>query len=292
MSIRELGYLLFGSKDLQGWKTFSETIVGFAASDAPDGALYLKMDERDFRLAILPDDSERLIASGWEVGGQDEFVALRLLLKESGTKVADGTAKDARLRRVQEFFSFSDPSGNRIEVFWGPISDFKPFRSPAGISSFTTAGLGLGHVVVPAADIEATQAFWSKTLGFNLSDILHLNFGGHDVKLYFNHCRNGRQHSMALAGMPSSNGCVHFMVEVPTLKDVGQALDRVQDAGLPLVMTLGQHVNDDCVSFYFQSPHGYMVEIGCDAVIKDWDRHSVFETTLPSHWGHRFVLNR
>jgi 3,4-dihydroxy-9,10-secoandrosta-1,3,5(10)-triene-9,17-dione 4,5-dioxygenase len=292
MSIRELGYLLFGSGDLASWRRVGEEIIGFSANDAADGALYLKMDSRDFRIAIVPDSRERLIATGLEVANKFEFDTLLSRFQQDDIQPVQGTQEEVQLRRVQDFFWVRDPSGNRIEIFWGPISDFKQFRSPAGVTSFVTDGLGLGHVVLPVKDLDKAQAFWVEKLGFGLSDILTLNFGGMDVKLYFNHCSNGRQHSVALAQMPSSNGCVHFMVEVPTLKDVGQALDRVQENNLPLVMTLGQHVNDDCVSFYFLAPSGFMMEIGWEGVIKDWDRHSVFETTLPSYWGHKFVLNK
>lgn len=292
MSIRELGYLLFGSGDLPGWRSLAEEVIGFSTSDAADGALYLKMDNRDFRIAIVPDVQERLIATGLEVANKGEYQALLRRFEQDGMETTQGTKEEARLRRVQDFFWFRDPSGNRIEIFWGHISDFKQFRSPVGVASFVTEGLGLGHVVLPVENLQKAQQFWEEKLGFGLSDILTLNFGGIDVTVNFNHCSNGRQHSVALAQMPSPNGCVHFMVEMPTLKDVGQALDRVADKNLPLVMTLGQHVNDDCVSFYFLSSAGFMIEIGTEGIIKDWSRHSVFETTLPSHWGHKFVLNK
>ena len=292
MGIKQLGYLIFGTKDVPTWRTLAETVIGFTTTDGMNGALYLKMDERDYRIVIIPDSSERLIGSGWEVATKSAFDALRGALEGDGVDVTEGTAAESRLRKVQSFFWFSDPAGNRAEVYWGFISSFTPFRAPlTGPSAFNTAGIGLGHVVLPAPDLELTQTFYYEKLGFELSDIINMKFGPADVKVYFNHCHNRRQHSLALAGMPSPNGCVHFCVEVPTLKDVGMALDRVQAAGHPLVLTLGQHINDDCVSFYFLSPHGFMIEIGWDAVLKDWDNHSVFETTRPSHWGHQFVLN-
>ena len=288
MAVRELGYLVFASRDVPGWRATAADVIGLQAADA-DGALYLKMDDRDFRIAVVPGDEERLVACGLEVANKAEFAEMRARIEASGALLEDGTQTEIKLRRVQDFYWTRDPAGNRVEIFWGHISGFLPFRSPLGIATFVTEGLGLGHAVLPAENLDETQAFWTDVLGFGLSDILTLNFGGHDVKLYFNHCSNGRQHTVALARMPSPTGCVHFMLEMPTLKDVGRAHDRVTDAGLPFVLTMGQHVNDDCVSFYFRSPAGYMIEIGWESVIKDWDRHSVFETTLPSHWGHRYA---
>jgi 3,4-dihydroxy-9,10-secoandrosta-1,3,5(10)-triene-9,17-dione 4,5-dioxygenase len=291
MSIRELGYVIFGSPDLEKWRSFGEQILGMAASDGPDGALYLKMDERDYRIAVVPAKEERFLGGGWCVPDKATFDAMRSKLSADGIEITSADAAGLRLRRVQDYFAFSDPDGNCYEIHWGPISDFKPFVSPIGLSSFVTGALGLGHIVLPALDIERTYQFVTEKLGFRLSDILTLDFGGNEVKLYFTHCDNGRQHSLALARMPVPSRLVHLMIEMPTLKDVGMALDRVEKAGLQLVMTLGQHVNDDCISFYFLSPTGYMIEIGWEGVVKDWSRHTVFETTLPSHWGHKFVLN-
>jgi 3,4-dihydroxy-9,10-secoandrosta-1,3,5(10)-triene-9,17-dione 4,5-dioxygenase len=291
MSVRELGYVVIGSPNLAEWRSFGEQILGMMAVDGPDGALYLKMDERDFRMAIVPSPDERFVGAGWGVTDKAAFDTLREKLIADGVEMFSPSEAELRLRRVQDCFWFFDPAGNRYEIFWGPVSDFKPFVSPIGLSGFVTGGLGLGHVVLPALEIEEIYDFVTSKLGFGLSDILTMDFGGHPVKLYFTHCDNGRQHSLALARLPAPNGLVHMMIEMPTLKDVGMALDRVQASGLKIAMTLGQHVNDECVSFYFLSPGGFMIEIGWESIIKDWSRHTVFETTLPSHWGHKFMLN-
>lgn len=291
MGIKELGYLIFGSADKGGWLTLANDIVGLEVSRNDEEALYLKMDERDFRFAIVPDSSDRLIAAGFEIATKEVFNAYRKNLEDKGLKLTAGTQEECRLRKVKEFFWLTDPDGNRAEIFWGPISSFIPFRSPLGVSGFVTGALGMGHVVLPVTDLDAAQEFWADNLGFGLSDILTMDFGGHQIQINFNHCGNARQHSVALARMPSSNGCVHFMLELPTMADVGRALDRVQEKGLRMVMTLGQHLNDECISFYFRSPNGFMVELGWDGVIKDWDKHTVFETTIPSLWGHKYVEN-
>jgi 3,4-dihydroxy-9,10-secoandrosta-1,3,5(10)-triene-9,17-dione 4,5-dioxygenase len=292
MAIRELGYVVIQSPNCGVWREFGEQVLGMASAAGPEGSLYLKMDERDHRLVIVPGAEERFVAAGWSVADEPTFLALRAQLAASGICITSGEEAGRRARRVQDYFSLFDPAGNCHEIFWGPISDFKPFVSPIGVPGFVTGALGLGHVVLPTPNIEEVREFVTEKLGFAVSDVLTMDFGGLAVKLYFVHCDNGRQHSLALARMPAPSGLVHLMVEMPTLKDVGMALDRVQKHGLRLVLTLGQHVNDNCVSFYFLSPGGLMIEIGCGGAVMDWSRHSVFETTLPSHWGHHFVLDR
>jgi 3,4-dihydroxy-9,10-secoandrosta-1,3,5(10)-triene-9,17-dione 4,5-dioxygenase len=144
---------------------------------------------------------------------------------------------------------------------------------------------------LPAINIDETVAFWTGFGGMALSDsLLQPITDDITVQLYFMHCKNGRQHSLALAQMPSDVGCVHVMVEFADLDDVGLALDRVHQHGVPIAMTLGRHVNDDMISFYVMTPGNFLMEIGWGGPPKDWDREIQFETTKGSRWGHKWVL--
>lgn len=291
MSIDQLGYLVVQSTDIERWRQFATQVVGMAAVDAPDGTLYLKMDERQQRLLVVKGERDGLLASGWETRTEAQFQQLRKALEDAHVETRPADRASCALRRVTDMFSFHDPSGNQLEVYWGPISDFARFVSPVGVPGFVTGAMGMGHVVLPAPNFDATQAFWTQTLGFGLSDILHSPARpGERSRIHFMHC-NPRQHSAALAEMPSPANCVHMMLEVPDLDTVGRALDRVHAAGVPLISTLGRHVNDDMVSFYILTPGGFALEYGCGGLVKDWRQtHTVFETTRGSHWGHRWQM--
>lgn len=289
MYIRELGYVLVGSSDLGQWRQFATEVLGLMVAETADGNLHLKMDGRQFRFLVMPKDMDGLIASGWEVKDQPAFRAMRAYLAEKGVALTDGDEDGAKLRMVQEFFAFADPAGNVHEVYWGPISDFARFNSPIGVAGFVTEGMGLGHVVLPAFEtFDATHDFWTETVGFGLSDILKISMvpGMPPMRIQFYHC-NPRQHSLALAEMPSPSGCIHVMIEVKDFDDVGKALDRVSAHQVPVIMGLGKHVNDEMISFYIMTPGGFALEYGWGGLVKDWNDHQVFETTSTSHWGHR-----
>ncbi len=53
--------------------------------------------------------------------------------------------------------------------------------------------------------------------------------------------------------------------------------------------TLGRHVNDRMVSFYLQSPSGFGIEYGWDAIEVDDTTWSVRKYDRGSIWGHRDV---
>jgi len=289
MKIVELGYLLVGAPDISEWRNFGENVLGAMMVDGPDGALYMKIDERKFRIAILHGQDNGLRVSGWLVPNQDEFGIARSELQAAGVTIADGDATGAALRHVQDYFAFKDPAGHCHEIGWGPISDFAPFASPVGVSRFVTENLGLGHVVLAAPEgFDAVYDFWTQTCGFALSDILKLPMPQGHARVSFLHCGNPRQHSLALGEIPFPGGCIHIMLEVGNIVDVGRALDRVEAHGAKLFATLGQHVNDDMVSFYVMTPGGFPLEYGCGGKQVDWSRHVAFETTRGDIWGHKF----
>jgi 3,4-dihydroxy-9,10-secoandrosta-1,3,5(10)-triene-9,17-dione 4,5-dioxygenase len=136
-------------------------------------------------------------------------------------------------------------------------------------------------------------AFYTDVLGFRLRDSMSLpgelagKEPGSNVWLRFIGC-NPRHHSLALAPLEAPSGCVHIMLEVDQLDDVGRALERVRRHGATLSGTLGRHLNDHMVSFYVKSPAGFDVEYGCDGLRVDDSTWVARESTAVSYWGHKF----
>jgi 3,4-dihydroxy-9,10-secoandrosta-1,3,5(10)-triene-9,17-dione 4,5-dioxygenase len=290
MKISELSHVVIGTPDLGKWRDYGTKVLGMAAVDAPDGSLYLKMDSRDFRFLIQKSGKDELFASGWGVSSEGDFHAVRADLEKAGIAVKRGSEGEVKLRKVQDFFSFRDPAGLRHEVSWGPIAAFSKFVSPIG-TQFVTGDLGMGHAVLPTPDIDKTVKFWTEVMGFGVSDLLHLTLaeGVPPIRVYFLHCAAGRQHSLAFAELSDPTGCNHLMVEVDSMDEVGRGLDRVDQNGVKLTLTLGRHVNDDMISFYMMTPGGFQMEYGTGGSVKDWSTYKVFESTRGSHWGHKFL---
>jgi 3,4-dihydroxy-9,10-secoandrosta-1,3,5(10)-triene-9,17-dione 4,5-dioxygenase len=103
---------------------------------------------------------------------------------------------------------------------------------------------------------------------------------------------NPRHHSLAFLPQgdqgPNPSKCVHIMLEVDKLDDVGRALERVRKHKAPLSATLGRHMNDQMVSFYVRSPGGFDVEFGTEGLQVDDVRWVARESTAVSYWGHVF----
>ncbi len=294
-AIQSLGYLRIESADVAAWREFGVRVLGMMEGRGPEpGAVYLRMDEFPARLVILPGEQDRLLASGWEVPGEEELAGVSEALARAGVAVKAGTAAELAARRVGQLLRFEDPSGNTLEVFSGAALEHRPVSSQYG-NRFVTGVMGLGHVVLPVSDEPSALRFYTEVLGFRLRDSMRMApelfgrpAGGPPLWMRFLGC-NPRHHSLALAPFPAAAGIVHLMIEAASLDDVGRALDRCTRRGAPVSATLGRHANDLMVSFYVRTPGGFDVEYGTDGQRVDDATWVSRETTAISLWGHSFA---
>ncbi|MEU0501077.1 VOC family protein [Nocardia sp. NPDC005998] len=287
--ISSLGYVKVAVADPAAWRTFAFDVIGFAEGTGPDpDAIYLRMDEHVARLVLVPGETDKVLAIGWEVRDHRALAEAREAVEQAGIEVAALTVAEADARSVEEAITFRDPSGTTIEIFHGPVLDHSPVVGKHG-NRFVTEGLGLGHVVLPVPDLDGAFRFYTDVLGFLPRGAFRLptppEYG--PVRIRFLGV-NQRHHSLALipSGGKEGSGLVHIMVEVDRLDDVGRALDRVNKAGYHLSSTLGRHTNDKMISFYVRTPGGWDLEFGTEGVLVDETTYTAEEMTADSYWGH------
>ncbi len=294
MRVRSLGYVIIESTDLRRWRRFALETLGLMEGPAgPDGSLRLRIDERPFRLAVTPGAVDRFVSAGWEFRDAQALDVCIENLRAAGVSVRMGDEQEAASRLAQRIAFCSDPCGNQLELYVGRACDYAPFVSARGLSGFVAGEQGMGHVVLPAPELEKARAFYKKHLGFADTDEMWLQMSPNPADprlgIYFLHADNPRHHSLALMGAPVPAGCVHIMLEARTLDDVGCALDRCVESGAHISSSLGKHSNDFMVSFYVQTPGGFDLEFGCHGLQPDWTRWVPTYSLVPDLWGHRWT---
>ncbi|MFJ9341261.1 VOC family protein [Streptomyces sp. NPDC101733] len=299
MDIRALGYLRIETADLPAWRTYALDVLGMAeARGGTDDTLNVRIDDRAHRFQFVAGTTDRLLAAGFEVANARALAEATAELEAAGLAVKQADGATLADRRVQGLIHCEDPSGNPLEIYWGQAQDHSPLPARYG-NRFVTGGragdLGLGHVVLPAPDTEATLDFYENLLGFQLRDSMRLppvavptGAPGKDFHLMHFLSPNRRHHSLGLYPGALPPGIVHFMVELERLDDVGYCLDRMNAAGIPIASTLGRHSNDHMVSFYAQAPGGFQVEYGWDGLLVDPAGWTAKEITADSFWGHQW----
>lgn len=282
MSVSALGYVGLCVSDRVAWRRFACDVLGMMPGSSEDR---LRIDSRDWRIALHEGGKDDLAYVGFEVATSGELRELEQRMGAAGLPVERADPDLLKTRGVVELVTTEDPAGLAIELFCGLMDRGDvPFRSPAGTSGFVTGEQGLGHIVLSAPEIERFRSFYSDVLGLRLSDRIVMG----PVTLEFLHC-NPRHHTMALIPAPLPKRLHHIMFEVATLDDVGFALDRCQTAQVPLVTSLGKHTNDRMVSFYVRSPSGFAIEYGWGAITVDDTTWRVGYYDCPSIWGHKLA---
>ena len=296
MGIRSLAYMRIGATDMAAWREYGLKILGMIEGKGVDAeSLYLRMDDFPARLVIVPNDTDRLLVSGWETANAAELQDIRDRLSAAGVPFKEGTAEQLKDRRVVEMIAFEDTSGNSLEVFHGAALEHRRIVSPYG-HRFVTGEQGLGHVVLTCNDDAAAQAFYQDVLGFRLRDSMRLPpqlagrpADGDPVWLRFYGC-NPRHHALAFMPMPNPTGIVHLMVEVENSDDVGLCLDRANRKKVKMSATLGRHINDKMLSFYMKTPGGFDMEFGCEGLEVEDESWIARESVGISLWGHDFSV--
>jgi len=299
MGIKALGYVVIETTKASEWDHFLTEVAGvMRGPDAADGAAQYRIDQRRFRIRIETGERDWFAAAAYEVTDAAALAALGEAIAAAGRPVDHGDALAAELRGVAAFFRTSDPAGNGLEFYHGDSVADAPFLSPLGVPAFVTGEMGMGHAVLSAPNFDETVAFYRDVVGFHETDMPRFFFGGGGpddpgMGFAFMHADNGRHHSVALGEGPvPPSGCVHIMLELPSLLEVGKAHDRMKAHGYAESASLGQHCNDETVGFYVRTPGGFDLEIGCDSLVIDPAGWEVTRHKGISIWGHEWAWQK
>lgn len=286
--IKGLGYIGCEVTDFNAWDSLLDTVYGLEKrTDSGKSIRQYRMDDNHHRLALHKSNNNKLKYIGWEVEFQGDLDNLAAELSDKGLEVEHGSADLREQRAVMDLFVVNGPDDIRLELFFGPVQDFKPFTPKRGMEGYNTGDLGMGHIVLATADRPASVKWYEDNLGFRLSDHIFWD----DIQATFLHC-NPRHHSLAFmnpVGPMKPGDLGHFMFESLSINDVGRAYDIVNEHKVPLALTLGRHTNDHMMSFYIYSPSGWWIEYGHGArLIDDADWEPKFYNS-PKIWGHEMM---
>ena len=280
MDINALGYVGLRASDLGEWRRYGTDLLGLQLVDRSAKSLAFRMDDRKQRFIVSDEPGGGASFYGWEVADAAALDATAAKLEAAGVKVARGSRALADERFVKDLIVFSDPAGNRIEVFHGPQVASDPFKPGRNISGFRTGPLGMGHVVLIVDDIDKMIAFYDGVLGFKQTDYFVSPY-----KVSFYHV-NPRHHSLGFVEMKRT-GVHHMMVELYSFDDIGQGYDIAQCEEGRVTSTLGRHINDRVTSFYTKTPSGFHMEYGWGGRAIEMDNWQPCEIVDgPSAWGH------
>lgn len=291
-AISNLGYVVLGVKDLGAWADFAHNLMGFHVASRDDGnALVLRLDDHMQRIVLEKNTADDILEAGWEFESEDELNEYATQLRERGINVTKADRDFCVRRRVEKLYHCEDPNGYRHAFYFGPelAQMTNPFRSSVlRGAGFETGALGIGHILTTANNYAESVDFYRSTMGLRVSDYIREERApGIVVDATFMHAKSGRHHSLATAVIPGAKRLNHLMVQLKEMDDVGLAYDRCIAAGVPMILHLGHHPNDQMFSFYVQTPSGFALEYGYGGLVIDEATWKVVSYSKMSDWGHK-----
>jgi 3,4-dihydroxy-9,10-secoandrosta-1,3,5(10)-triene-9,17-dione 4,5-dioxygenase len=285
VGVHSLGYVRIASPQVERWRSFCTDVLGLMPVDGPDDdAAHFRIDAHPPRLVVAPGSSPGLQAIGFEVRDRRELARMAAAVAAAGIEVIDGTSEECASRQVTGLARFTDPGGAPVELFYGPVLDHVPVRTPFG-TQFVTAAGGMGHVVYGSPTGRESVDFYVDVLGFLERNTMSTPLGD----MWFM-SPNERHHTLGILSSESPFQLFHVFFEVASIDDLGLALDRIRaDGSAHLMQSLGRHTNDHMISFYVYTPDFSAVELGWGGPSAQRDEPT-YAITKGEFWGHEFFM--
>lgn len=286
----QMGYVLIESSRLREWKQFLHQGMGFHLSSERSDLLAFRMDPHERRIVIQRGKAEDVTAVGLQLRDQEALDVLLERLADRGIQVTSGSDDEAELRGVKSFWRLTGPKRMDIELFVEAHQADEPLHMIA--RGFVTGAGGFGHVAITSRVPEKMQRFWQELFDARVSDTIEDQVGGVTLDIIFLRL-NERHHSVAIAATrgvrldPIRTKVQHVSFLGASMDDVGQAFKRLTSLGFAMAHEIGQHPNDNEVSFYAISPSGFEVELGCNALVVDEATWKTGAHHGISTWGHK-----
>jgi len=293
--LQNLAYVVIAASDTGAWRGYAADIIGMGTTEVSDGCLGLRMDGHPWRILIEPGSDDDLTHAGWDLGSAEALSDYVAALRAKGADVREEDGEFASKRSVSRLFSLADPNGFKHEFF----ADRTGLRDDGGSLSsilrgpgFQTDELGIGHILPVSKNYEDGVRWYTEVLGLRYSDRIREPMApGVYADATFFHSATGRHHSLATGTFPSSKRINHLMLEYRDMNDVGLAYERAKKAGIPIVLELGHHPNDQMFSFYMRTPSGFGIELGYGGIVIDEATWEPQIYDVMSDWGHAYNMN-
>jgi catechol 2,3-dioxygenase len=128
----------------------------------------------------------------------------------------------------------------------------------------------MGHVHLKVADLERALGFYRDVLGFELTQRFGSSAAFLSAGSYHHHI--GLNTWESDGGRPPARGTTglyHLAIVYPTRAELGDALRRLQKAGVPLEAASDHGVSE---ALYLRDPDGNGVELYWDRPQEEWPR--------------------
>lgn len=247
---RKLGYVALNVSDIDRSVSFYVDRVGLDLSERlPGGPVFLRCGSDHHNIVLYPAAGPGLKRVAFELETAADLQAAREHLAALGLELHDISALERAQLKQGDGLRFTEPhSGLTLEFYTRMQHMALPFAQRL------TKIARLGHVVLSVEAYDEMVAFLTHELGFAVSDFVDGRFS------FLRAFPNPLHHSFAVGRSAGGNHLHHVNFMVSDIDDVGQAMNRMQKNGVPIVFGPGRHQPSTSIFLYFLDPDGMTLE--------------------------------
>ena len=272
MQIRHIG--LF-TTDLERHAQFYEDVWGLTPVAASGETVFLRgRSAEPFLLSLHRGQRRGIHHIAFGMVSRDDVDRAAGALSASGVKIVEAP------RSIEEpgggyGFRFIDPDGRCIELTAASIG------KRDGIPERNVRPSSICHVVLNTPDIDRSVDFYTRVLGFRISD-------WSEHQMVFLRC-NSKHHMISFNQAPYAS-VNHVAYLVSGVDELMQGVANLRKSGVEPAWGPGRHGPGNNVFCYFKDPLGYVAEYTCDIdIIADEAAHQpqVWQRTPEAidRWG-------
>jgi 2,3-dihydroxy-p-cumate/2,3-dihydroxybenzoate 3,4-dioxygenase len=244
IEIVDIRYVRLGTADLDGAVRFATEMIGLELVRREGNRAYLRGDARDHDICYIdgnPDDH----VLGFELADGEALEAAARELDAAGVAVTRGSPDACADRRVMDFISFADPTGNRFDLVVRPFAATRRYfpSRDAGIAEFS-------HVGLRTTDAPRDEKFWTTRFNIRPNDWI----GGAGLLSF-----DAVHHRIAL--FPADRpGIQHVNFQVASIDDIMRSWYFLTSRQVRIVFGPGRHATSGAMFLYFEGPDGVVYE--------------------------------
>jgi catechol 2,3-dioxygenase-like lactoylglutathione lyase family enzyme len=243
INVKRIGHATLGTPDLARQIDYYTNIAGLVLAERASGRAYLATKLGDLVVVLEERPQESCAALSFQVAPEAEFTEMSRALEREGVRCEERRDPSPGIPKA---LAFADPKGTRIELF--------TTASPIGANQ-PVAGIGplkLGHLAFCVPDPGVMAEFYTKVLGFRVSDW---------IEDWFVFLRCGPDHHTVNFVRAKTAKMHHIAFELKDWAHVQLACDFLGGRNIPIIWGPGRHGPGHNIFTYHRNPDDQIVEL-------------------------------
>jgi catechol 2,3-dioxygenase-like lactoylglutathione lyase family enzyme len=242
IQVKRMSHATLETPDLDRQIDYFTQIAGLALVERENGRAYLATKVGDLAVQLEKADQARCTRIAFQVAPDTEFDDIRRGIEAEGVRCQPRNDPSPGVARA---VTFEDPKGTVIEVF----GEQKPIGKNQAVPG--VGPLKLGHLAFCVAEPKEFVEFYSRVLGFRLSDW---------IQDWFAFMRCGPDHHTVNFVRGKRTQMHHIAFELKDWAQIQTACDFLGSKNIPLAWGPGRHGPGHNIYTYHRNPDDQIIE--------------------------------